>query len=264
MTRRSAGPIAVLTTALVMVVAGCGGGSTGNAPAPQSPSSGPAGKITVFAAASLTDTFTALGRDFEATHPGAEVTFSFGASSTLADQIVQGAPADVFAAANETTMEKVAAAGEASDARPFATNTLQIAVPAGNPGKITGLADFGNADLRLAVCAPQVPCGAAADQVFAAAKVNAKPDTLERDVKAALQKVELDEVDAALVYRTDVIAAGSKVQGISFPEADSAVNRYPISPLRASQNAAAARAFVDLVRSPEGQRVLTAAGFGPP
>jgi molybdate transport system substrate-binding protein len=259
--------IGAILIALLALVTGCGGGSSSSPPAASNgptASPTPSGKITVLAAASLTESFTQIGKDFSAKYPGTSVTFSFGSSATLADQIAQGAPADVFAAANETTMQKVVDAGEASDAQPFVSNVLEIAVPAGNPGKITGLRDFADPNKRLAVCAPQVPCGAAAEKVFAAAKIGALPDTLERDVKAALQKVELNEVDAALVYRTDVLAAGTKVEGIKFSEAQSAINLYPISPLLSSQNATTASAFVAYVRSPDGQKVLTAAGFGRP
>jgi len=146
----------------------------------------------------------------------------------------------------------------------FVSNTLEIAVPRGNPGKITGLPDFGDEARKIAICAPQVPCGAAAEKVFAAAKITPRPDTYEQDVKAALQKVAGDEVDAALVYRTDVIAAGDEVVGINFPEAAQAVNEYPIATLKASKNAAIAQAFVDYVQSPDGRAVLTKAGFAKP
>jgi molybdate transport system substrate-binding protein len=141
---------------------------------------------------------------------------------------------------------------------------LEIAVPKGNPGKVTGLADFGNADLTLAICAADVPCGAAAAAVFADAGISAQPDTEEEDVKAALTKVQLGEVDAALVYATDVQAAGSDVEGIEFPEAEQEVNDYPICVLAAAPNPEAAQAFVDLVNSDAGQQALTDAGFRAP
>jgi molybdate transport system substrate-binding protein len=159
-------------------------------------------------------------------------------------------------------MAQVSDAGDAAG-KPvtFARNTLEIAVPAGNPANVTGLADFANKDLTIALCAPEVPCGAAADKVFAAAKVTPAPDTLEADVKATLAKVTLGEVDAALVYQTDVIAAGDKVEGIEFPEAADAVNDYPIAVLAASRRPATAQGFVDLVLSAAGQKVLSEAGF---
>jgi molybdate transport system substrate-binding protein len=193
------------------------------------------------------------------------VTLNFGASSSLARNITQGAPADVFAAANPATMKTVESAGEASGTPvTFATNQLQIAVPKDNPGRVTGLKDFANPTLKLALCAAQVPCGAAATAALDAAGVKAQPDTLEADAKATLAKVLLDEVDAALVYRTDVRAAGNSVRGIDFPESAKAVNDYPLVALKAAPNPEAARAFVELVRSARGQAVLAAAGFGPP
>lgn len=244
-----------------LLITACG---TPASPAGGPTASGASGTITVFAAASLTESFTELGTKFESAHPDAKINFSFGSSSTLATQITEGAPADVFAAANETTMKSVTDAGAGADPTTFVTNTLEIAVPSGNPGKINSLRDFGDEAKAIAICAPQVPCGSAAEQVFQAAKITAKPDTLEQDVKAALQKVALNEVDAALVYRTDVVTAGDKVEGIEFPEADQAVNKYPISTLTESQNSLLAQAFVDFVLGSEGQQVMREAGFGQP
>lgn len=223
------------------------------------------GTVMVFAAASLTETFTALGKQFEAAHPGVEVVYNFGASSSLAEQIKQGAPVDVFASAAPKNMQQVVDAGEIT-AQPvtFVRNRLEIAVPAGNPGHITGLADFGKTEPKIALCAEQVPCGAAAKTVFEAAGVNPRPDTRESDVKAVLTKVTLGEVDAALVYRTDVQAAGSKVEGIDFPESGKAVNDYPVAPLAKAPNAAAATAFVDFVNSEQARAVFVNAGFDKP
>jgi molybdate transport system substrate-binding protein len=259
--RATAGVMTAL--GLLLVPAACGtstspggtasGGSSGQAGAP----------ITVLAAASLTESFNQIGADFKA-KSGSTVTFSYGSSATLATQITQGAPADVFAAASPATMKTVTDAGVATAPTNFVSNTLEIAVPKGNPGKITGLKDFADAGKKIAICDPSVPCGAAAVKVFAAAGITPKPDTLGTDVKATLAQVSNDEVDAALVYKTDVIAAGTDVQGIQFPEAAQAVNEYPIAPLKASKNAAAAQAFVDYVLSPEGQAVLTKAGFAKP
>ncbi len=250
--------VAASLVASLGALAGCGGGDDDAG----SGSKGPSGKIVVLAASSLTESFTALGNAFEAEHPGTTVSFSFAASSELATQIEQGAPADVFASASLATMAQVSDARDtAGKPVTFVRNTLEIAVPAGNPAKVTGLADFAKKDLTIALCAPEVPCGAAADKVFAAAKVTPAPDTLEADVKATLAKVTLGEVDAALVYKTDVIAAGDKVEGIDFPEAASAVNDYPIAVLKDAGKPATAQAFVDLVMSAAGQKVLTEAGF---
>jgi molybdate transport system substrate-binding protein len=224
----------------------------------------PGGSITVAAAASLTEAFTQIGKDFQAANPGSTVTFTFGSSATLAAQITQGAPVDVFAAASPATMKTVTDAGAADTPTDFVSNTLEIAVPKGNPHHITGLKDFADKSRRIALCDPSVPCGAAAVTVFAAAKITAAPDTLEQDVKATLQKVSRDEVDAALVYRTDVISGQDQVDGIEIPEAKLAVNRYPIAALKASKNASLAKAFVDYVLSPAGQAELTKAGFAKP
>ncbi|WP_067687118.1 molybdate ABC transporter substrate-binding protein [Nocardia jejuensis] len=252
--------LSVAAAALVAVsVAGCGSADDKSAPAA---GDGLSGTVTVFAAASLTETFTELGHQFEAAHPGVKVVYSFGASSALAEQIKQGAPADVFASAAPKNMQQVVDAGEVTGSpATFAHNRLEIAVPKGNPGHITGLVDFGKPEPKIALCAEQVPCGAAAKTVFEVAGINPQPDTREQDVKAVLTKVTLGEVDAALVYKTDVNAAGDKVQGIEFPEADKAINDYPIAPLAKAPNAAAATAFVDFVKSEPAQKVLVQAGF---
>lgn len=245
-------PVALMVTGL----AGCGSG--GSAPS----SSAASGELTVFAAASLTDAFTELGRAFEAANPGSRVTFNFGSSATLAQQITQGAPADVFAAASPATMKTVVDAGRAaSPPTTFVRNRLQIAVPADNPAKVDDLADLADPEVKVALCAEQVPCGTAAVKALAAAGLKVTPVTLEQDVRATLTKVELGEVDAALVYKTDVLAAGGKVVGIDFPEAEKAVNDYPIAALAEAPAGAAAQRFVDLVLSPQGKEVLVKAGF---
>jgi molybdate transport system substrate-binding protein len=252
-----------LSAALAVLLSACGS-ATRPAAAPSDTADSLGGAITVLAAASLTEAFTDIGTDFEAKNPSHSVTFSFGSSATLATQIVQGAPADVFAAASPATMKIVSDAGASDAPTNFASNTLQIAVPKDNPHKITGLHDFADKSKRIAICAPQVPCGAATIKVFAVAKITPQPDTLEQDVKATLQKVASDEVDAALVYQTDVIAAEDRVDGIGFPEAKQAVNTYPIAVLKGSKSSAAAKAFVDYVLSPEAQVVLSEAGFAKP
>ena len=252
----------------VVILAGCG--TSADPPAAEGVSgqesgSGLSGTLTVFAAASLTDVFQELGDDLMADNPDLDVRFSFAGSSALATQIVQGAPADVFASANQAQAAVVTDAGlEGADPVVFTENVLEIAVPAGNPGDVTRLADFADPDLTLAVCAAAVPCGAAASQVFEAAGITARPDTEEEDVRAALTKVQLGEVDAALVYASDVEGAGPDVEGISFPEAEEAVNEYPVCVLADAPNPDAAQAFVDLVLSDEGQAALEAAGFRAP
>jgi molybdate transport system substrate-binding protein len=261
-----------LGAVVLLTLAGCGGTSPHEA---DRDSGDPRGEITVLAAASLTGTFTELGGRYEKAHPGTRVKFSFGASSTLARQIGEGAPADVFAAASQATMATVTKAGNAvGDPTVFTSNQLEIAVPKGNPGKVTGLADFAKPSLRIALCAVAVPCGAAAVTALKAAGVTPRPDTYEQDVKAALAKVSSGEVDAALVYRTDVLAANAaananagrsstgQVEGIEFPESAKAVNTYPIVVLKSATNAPLARAFLSYVLSSEGQKVLVDAGFG--
>lgn len=251
-----------VTAAAALSLAACGSAET---PPASDDSPGVTGEITVFAAASLTESFTRIGEDFEAANPGTAVTFNFAGSSALAQQINEGAPADVFASAAPKNMADVAdTGGITGDPVTFVTNTLRIVVPAGNPGDVTGLADFADEDLTIALCAEQVPCGAASKAVFETAGITAAPDTLERDVKAVLSKVSLGEVDAALVYRTDVLAAGDEVEGIEFDESDSVVNEYPIAVCAAAPNPEGARAFIDHVRSEEGGAVLTEAGFGTP
>ena len=252
---------------LSLVVAGCGGSDepAGGPSAAGENRAGSLGSITVLAAASLTEAFTDLGDRLEQDHPGTTVKFSFAASSELATQVVSGAPADVFASASPSSMAQVVRAGGA-EGEPvvFVRNRLQIAVPAGNPAEVIGLADLADEDLTIALCAPAVPCGDAAARAFAAARVTPAPDTLEPDVKAVLSKVTLDEVDAALVYRTDVLAGGDRVEGVDFPEAADAVNDYPIVVLRNAPNAEGARAFLDLVTSSAGAAVLAQAGFEQP
>jgi molybdate transport system substrate-binding protein len=260
--RRASRAAAVAATA-VLTLGACGS-SPEAAPEPGN-SATVSGEIIVFAAASLTDAFTELGSRFEDDHPGTTVTFNFGGSSALAAQIADGAPVDVFASAASKNMDQVVEAGAVSgEPAVFVRNRLRIAVPAGNPAGITGLADFAEEKRTIALCAEQVPCGAAARRALDAAGVTAAPDTLEQDVRAVLTKVRLGEVDAALVYRTDVLAAGDEVEGIDFPEADKAVNDYPIATLADAPNPTGAEVFVDFVRSGAGRSVLTEAGFEAP
>ncbi|MCU1618434.1 MAG: molybdenum transporter, periplasmic molybdate-binding protein [Modestobacter sp.] len=239
----------------VLTLAGCGasdGGSTDEV----------TGTVTVFAAASLTDVFTDLGHRLERDHPGLTVEFDFAGSSTLASRLTEGATADVFASADTDQMDVVTNNGIVSRAPTlFATNVLEIAVPPGNPGGISGLADLADPAKRIALCAPEVPCGAAAGKAFDAAGLTAAPDTLEPDVKAALTAVQLGEVEAALVYATDVHAAGDSVEGIEFPESEDTLTGYPICTLTDAPNPAGALAFVQLVTSDAGRKALTAAGF---
>jgi molybdate transport system substrate-binding protein len=223
------------------------------------------GQVTVFAAASLKESFTTLGETFEKQHPGTEVTFSFAGSDTLAASITGGAPADVFASAGPKPMATVTDAGAAAGTpATFVRNQLEIATLRGNPEHISSLKDLTGSGLKVVLCDETVPCGAAARKALDAGGVALTPVSYEQDVKAALTKVELKEADAAVVYRTDVQAAGDKVTGVDFPESAKAVNDYPITLLEDAPNADAAKAFIALVTSAEGQRVLTGDGFRTP
>jgi molybdate transport system substrate-binding protein len=222
------------------------------------------GTVTVLAAASLQEAFTTLGKQFESAHPGTTVKLSFGASSDLAAQINQGAPADVFASASPKNMQQVVGAGGASSPTNFAKNVMEVAVPPSNSAHVTSVNDLAKSSVKVALCEPQVPCGAVAKQVFTNAKITVKPVTLEPDVKSTLSKVELNEVDAGMVYVTDVRAAGDKVKGVVIPDDVNASTEYPIAALTKAPNASGAQAFVSLVLSPAGQSVLTADGFQKP
>ncbi|MFF4863047.1 molybdate ABC transporter substrate-binding protein [Streptomyces sp. NPDC001231] len=220
------------------------------------------GTVTVFAAASLKESFTTLGKQFEQQHPGTKVTFNFGGSDSLAASITSGAPADVFAAASTKTMAIVTDKKDAAGTPvTFVRNQLEIATAPGNPDKISSLKDLTRSGLKVVLCDKTVPCGAAAQKVLDASRLKLTPVSYEQDVKSALTKVELKEADAALVYKTDVQAAAGRVQGVEFPESAEAVNDYPITLLKNAPNATAAKAFVELVTSAEGQNVLTGAGF---
>lgn len=253
MIRRAAALLAAAV--LAAGTAGCGSGG----------SAGEGKTLTVFAAASLKTPFTALARSFEASHPGTKVTLSFAGSSDLATQLGQGAPADVFASADPANMAKVAGAGLAEGSpRNFASNTLTIAVPPANPAGITSFADLAKPGNRVVVCAPQVPCGAAAVAVEGKTGVRLAPVSEESSVTDVLGKVASGEADAGLVYVTDVQGAAGKVKGVPFPESAAAVNTYPITALRGSRNKDLAGAFLDEVTGAEGQKVMADAGFGRP
>lgn len=244
-------------------LAGCGHAST--EPASSSTPAAPAQTLTVFAAASLKTTFTEIGQDFEATHPGTTVAFSFAGSSDLVTQLQSGAPADVFASADTKNMDK-ATGDSLIQGTPvnFASNTLTIATPPDNPAKVTSFQDLTKASVKVVVCAPTVPCGSAAEKIETATGITLKPVSEEQSVTDVLNKVITGEADAGLVYVTDVKGAGDKVQGIAFPESSEAVNLYPIAPLAASKNADLAQEFVELVVGSDAQMVLADAGFTKP
>lgn len=224
-------------------------------------------RLTVFAAASLTDAFEVIAAEFEAEHDGVDVVLSFGASSSLREQILAGAPADVFAAAAPGPMDELVAAGLVEDPATFARNRLVLAVPAGNPGGVRSVDDLADPDLLLGLCAVEVPCGALAERVLDEAGVVAEPDTEEADVRALLTKVVEGELDAGLVYVTDVAAAGGAVEVVDVPS--DLRTGYPIAVVRVegggdAERVERARDFVDLVRGAQGRAVLDDAGFESP
>ncbi len=246
----------VLVSSLVftsLAVSACGGDeSTGGAD----------GRVTVFAAASLTTAFTEIGDAFTAEYPDVEVVFNFAASSELVTQIGEGAPADVFASADQSNMTKLAAVGgNSTEPALFARNTLEIIVGPGNPKRISGVADLAHEDLIVVTCAPAVPCGAYAVQIFTNAGVTVVPKSLEENVKAVVTKVTLGEADAGIVYRTDVTAAAAAAEGVELPEDVNVVAEYPIAVVAGAPNADGAQAFTDFVLSQRGRTILESYGF---
>ncbi len=249
--------------ALLVLAAACSGGDDdAAATAGSTEAEGPTGSITVFAAASLTDAFGEMADTFEEEHPGTTVELNFGASSALREQILAGAPADVFASANTSNMDQLVEA-DAVEGEPemFAANKLEIAVPPGNPGNVDGLDAFGNADLNIGLCAEEVPCGQFGREALANAGVTPAQDTDEPDVRSLLTKVEAGDLDAGLVYHTDVLAAGDEVEGVAVPEEFNVVAEYPLAAMSASGNAELASAFVEFVLSDAGQDILESYGF---
>ncbi|QDQ96849.1 molybdate ABC transporter substrate-binding protein [Tomitella fengzijianii] len=225
--------------------------------------SGTSDTLTVYAAASLKDTFTQIGHVYEEQYPGRNVEFSFGGSNTLEQQIASGADADVFASANEAVMQDAASAGLTDgDPETFTSNVLTIVTPPGNPAGIASFADLARPGVSVVVCAPQVPCGDAAVRVEDGAGVRLSPVSEENSVTDVLGKVLAGQADAGLVYVTDAAAAGNRVDTVDFPEARHAVNHYPIAVLGgAGGQAGAARDFVGIVTGEKGQRILHDAGF---
>ncbi len=220
-----------------------------------------AGELTVYAAASLGPAFEDLAAQFEADNPGIDVRpLVLDGSQVLATQIAEGAPADVFASADEQTMDRVTDLVHAPAV--FATNTLAIAVPPGNPAGIEGLADLAGADVTVVLCAAEVPCGAASRALLDRAGIAFDPASEEQNVGAVLAKIDAAEADAGLVYRTDILRGD--VDEVAAEGSDEVVNRYPIAALRDARNPDAADAFVALVRGETGQRILAEHGFGAP
>ena len=262
---------AVAALGVTALVAGCSGSntetpsSTETTASTSDEASGPTGEITVFAAASLKATFIELGTQLEAANPGTKVNFNFAGSSDLVTQLTQGAPADVFASADEKNMTKAVDGGVvAGDPVNFATNTLTIVTPPGNPKGIASFADLAKPDTTVVVCAPQVPCGSATEKIEQEAGVTLSPVSEESAVTDVLGKITSGQADAGLVYVTDAKGAGDSVTEVPFPESSGAVNTYPIAILGEAGNPTTAQAFVDFVTGPDGQKVLSEAGFAAP
>jgi molybdate transport system substrate-binding protein len=255
---RSRTRLAAVLAAAALLLAACGGdGDSGGSSAATASS-----ELKVFAAASLTGAFTELGRQYAAANGGDKVTFNFAGSQALATQIRQGAPADVFASADLANMAKVE--DLTGTPRNFASNLLEIVVEKGNPRGVEGLGDLAAADLKVVLAAPEVPAGKYAAEVLAKAGVTVRPVSQEDNVKAVVTKVALGEADAGIVYRTDVAAGGGKVEGVELPEDQNVLATYPIATVKATKAQDQAQAFVDLVLSAEGRRVLEQHGFLPP
>lgn len=221
---------------------------------------GLSGNLTVLAAASLSEAFKELGKAFEGQHPGTKVTFSFDASSALATQANNGAPADLFASADQNNMKKVTDAGNAKEPRVFAHNKLAIIVAKGNPKKLTGLPDFAKPSVSFVLCAPEVPCGKYGAEALTKAGVKAKPKSYETNVKGVVTKVTGGEVDAGIGYVTDAKAASS-AEGVEIADQYNVVAEYPMAVLKQSANANLAYAFLDYILGPEGQAALAKYGF---
>lgn len=250
--------VAVTVAAVALLLGACG--DDGGPAATDGP---PQGTVTVLAAASLTDVVTELAEAFEDEHRGVEVRLSFGGSSSLREQVLDGAPADVYLSADRSNVDVLVEEGAARPPADLATNDLMIAVPRGNPARITGLADFAEPGHLLGLCADPVPCGRLAREALARAGVTASVDTNEPDVRSLLTKVRAGELDAGIVYRTDVLAADGAVEGIELPEPHRVTTSYPIAVLTEAPNPVAAEAFVAFVRGPAGRSLLEDHGFRP-
>ena len=247
--------LTALSLALLLPLAACGNDDT-----PDSTSGG-GGELTVLAAASLPDVFAQLATPFEEEHD-ADVTFSFDSSTNLAESVADGAPGDVLATADETSMGIAEDAGVTGDVQTFATNVLTIVVPKGNPAGIKSLDDLDGA--TWVRCADEAPCGKVAQAVLADNGITAEPVSLEEDVRSTLDKVISGEADAGLVYATDAVAAADDVDAIEIPGADSELTSYFAATLDQSEDSALAADWVAWITSTEGQAILGDAGFGSP
>ena len=249
---------ALLVTGATLLSA-CGSDTSTSAP---TTTPGVSGAVVVFAASSLTEAFNEIGSAFHAANPNATVMFSFGGSNDLVTQIGQGAPADVFASADDSNMKKVTDAGEAVGAPvSVAKNIFEIIVEKGNPKGIATVADLAKPGLTVVLCAATVPCGKGAAKILDNAKVTLAPKSFEDKAKGVVTKVTAGEADAGIVFATDVKAAGGKAAGVEIPADINAVSNYPLVVTKEAKNAAAAQAFILFVAGPQGQAILASHGF---
>ena len=266
--RRRAGFLAAAGAAVVaLVLAACssGGSSSSGGSASGGSAGKPSGTLVVFAATSLTDAFDKIGAQFDKANPGVTVKFNYNGSSSLATSINQGAPADVFASAAPANMKTVTDAGNAAGTpKIFAGNTGEIMVEEGNPEHITSVSQLASPEVKVVVCAPEVPCGAVATDIFKNAGVTVKPVSEETNVGGVVTKVTLGEADAGIVYVTDVKANQDKATGVPIPANENEITEYPIAQVKDAPNASAAAAFINYVLGPDGQKVLASFGFMPP
>ena len=263
--RRHPALFTVVCAAIAALVLAACSSSTSTPSASSSGSGKVSGTVVVFAATSLTEAFDKIGAQFEKAHPGVTVKFNYNGSSSLATSITQGAPADVFASAAPANMKTVTDAGDAAGTpQVFTRNTGEIMVEKGNPKKITSVKDLANPAIKVAVCAPEVPCGAVATAIFKNAGVTVKPVSEETNVGGVVTKVTLGEVDAGIVYVTDVKESEGKAIGVPIPASQNDITEYPIAQVKGAPNATGAKAFISYVLGPDGQKVLASFGFLPP
>jgi len=263
--RRHPALFTVVCAAIAALVLAACSSSTSTPSASSSGSGKVSGSVVVFAATSLTDAFNKIGAQFEKAHPGVTVKFNYNGSSSLATSITQGAPADVFASAAPANMKTVTDAGDAAGTpQVFTRNTGEIMVEKGNPKKIMSVKDLANPAIKVAVCAPEVPCGAVATAIFKNAGVTVKPVSEETNVGGVVTKVTLGEVDAGIVYVTDVKESEGKAIGVPIPASQNDITEYPIAQVKGAPNATGAKAFISYVLGPDGQKVLASFGFLPP
>jgi molybdate transport system substrate-binding protein len=258
--RRARPLVAALLAALLALLLTACGGAAATSSTPAGSTTGLDGTVTVLAAASLTESFDRLKKDFEAANPGVTVETSYGSSATLVQQVNNGAPASVIALAGTSAAEPLDKS-RVRATRTFATNTLEIAVPPSNPGSVTSISDLAKPTVKVVLCADTVPCGKAAQATLTKAGVVPNVVSKEVDVKATLAKVKLAEADAAVVYHSDVVAAKDAVRGVQIPAPLNTTLAYPVVSLSTD---AATQAFVSYLLSAQGRATLQSFGFGAP